>query len=668
MWGKLSVVTLIMVNYNSNRKRKRLYKKNHVMKKKHIELLNYLLNHINATSKEIAAALSISTRSVKNYVNEINLLNKEKVILSSKQGYTIQKTLARNLLSSHDEELPQTSEQRGFYIIKQIMLEHSSHVDIFDLCDSLYVSYSTIKSDIAKMNKTFANFHIHFTCENDVVRLHGSEKNKRKLVSYVMYEETDQQFMDAGIIKESFSDVSIDKVSNIIRNTFQKYNYYINDFSFVNLLLHFAIIIDRMQEGNLLESQNEDFYIESEIERSLVLELCQQLEDVFHIKFNKNEQFEIYMLFKTNANYSMPSSEENLRKLVGNEILQLTKDIVQKVNESYLIDLNHESFVTPFSLHLKNLLLRAKNETYTKNPMVDAIKSSCPTVYDIAIFISLELMHRYQIEINEDEVTFLALHIGAEIEREKTNDSKIKCILLCPDYMNMTSIIYNKLLIDFGNQINIIKTISYEHELEKLHYDILITTVPLKNQNEHEICTIPPFNFESSFSHLQQCIENFKINQKNFILKKNFNDFFSEELFLANPLENEKNAVLHRLCERMVELEYVTSDFEENVLVREKAASTAFVNIAIPHAMEMEALKTCIGVVISKQGIRWDQQCIHLVLLVAINKVDKRIFHDLYEALVILFSNDKVMELVSKCTSFSDFEKLIYSSISYHEE
>lgn len=337
-----------------------LYKENHVMKKKHIELLNYLLNHTNATSKEIAAALSISTRSVKNYVNEINLLHKDKIILSSKQGYTIQKTLARDLLSSYAEELPQTSEQRGFYIIKQIMLEHSSHLDIFDLCDSLYVSYSTIKSDIAKMNKMFANFHIHFTCENDEVRLHGSEKNKRKLVSYVMYEETDQQFMDAGMIKESFLDVSIDQVSYIIRNTFQKYNYYINDFSFVNLLLHFAIIIDRMQEGNFIDVSDEDFHIESETERSLVLELCKELEDVFHIKFNRNERFEVYMLFKTNANYSMPSSEENLKKLVGDDILQLTKDIVQKVNESYLIDLNHESFVTPFSLHLKKPIITCK--------------------------------------------------------------------------------------------------------------------------------------------------------------------------------------------------------------------------------------------------------------------------------------------------------------------
>ena len=96
-------------------------------------------------------------------------------------------------------------------------------MDLYDLCDALYVSYSTIKADIAKMNRAFANFHIEFTCENEEVRLHGSEKDKRRLVSYVMYEETDQQFMDANIITSSFPEFPVEQVSMIIRSTFQKY-------------------------------------------------------------------------------------------------------------------------------------------------------------------------------------------------------------------------------------------------------------------------------------------------------------------------------------------------------------------------------------------------------------------------------------------------------------
>ena len=518
------------------------------------------------------------------------------------------------------------------------------------------------------MNKMFANFHVTFQCENDILRICGSEKNKRKLVSYVMYEETNQQFMDTNIIRASFTDISIETVSEIIRGTFLKYNYYINDFSFVNLLLHFAIIIDRIREGNTVENQNENFIIESDIERSLVQELCSQLEEEFCIQFNQNERFEVYMLFKTNANYSMPSSYENLKKLVGEELISVTKQIISKVNDAYYINLDHENFITPFSLHLKNLLLRASNDTYTKNPMVDTIKNSCPTVYDIAIFIAQNLMERYPIKINEDEVTFLALHIGADIERQKTNNTKIQCVFLCPNYMAMTASIYNRLLIDFGNQINIKKTISYEHELEELAYDMLITTIPLKNPIHKAICQIAPFHSSFSQSHLQQAIDTFRTNQKNYILKKNFHDFFSKELFVANPKEAGRDEVIEMLTKKMVQLEYVNEDFKDKVMIRETAASTAFVNIAIPHSMDMEAIKTCIGVAVSSKGIRWDNHLVHVVLLVAINKIDKMIFHDLYEALVMLFSEDRVIELARGCTSFVHFEQLIATSIANQDE
>lgn len=541
-------------------------------------------------------------------------------------------------------------------------------MDLYDLCDALYVSYSTIKADIAKMNKAFANFHIEFTCENEEVRLHGSEKDKRRLVSYVMYEETDQQFMDANIITSSFPEFPVEQVSTIIRTTFQKFNYYINDFSFVNLLLHFAIIIDRVKEGNFVETRDRDFIIESENERALVEELCSRLEEALSISFNRNEQFEVYMLFKTNANYSLPSSEDSLKKLVGEDILALTREIIRKVNDSYYIDLNHENFITPFALHLKNLLLRVRNDTYTKNPMVDAIKSSCPTVYDIAIFIAMELMQRFHVDINEDEVTFLALHIGADIERQKTNDGKIQCILLCPDYMNMTATIYNKLLIDFGNQINIRKTISYEHELKQLHYDMLLTTIPLKCPVHKEVCLIPPFPSPNSRMDIQNTIDRYRTNKKNYILKKKFHDFFSSALFLANEDTPNRDDVLPLLCKSMEELEYVNEGFLTSVMIRETAASTAFGNIAIPHSMEMEALKTCIGVAISQKGIQWDNHIVHVVLLVALNKIDKQIFHDLYEALVDLFSKDDVMERMKECTTFAQFEHMICTSISYQEE
>lgn len=638
------------------------------MKKKHIELLQYLLdNPQTCTSKALAAALGISPRSIKNYVIEINLQSNEQIILSSKSGYTLNTQAAQKLLQQEVEQIPQTWEERSIYIVKQLMLGHTSHLDLYQLCEQLYVGYSTIKADISRMNKAYQNFDIQFVCENDCLRISGEEKNVRRLISFMVQEETSNNMMDITVLKESFPSIEIQYVSDIIQNTFHHYHYYINDFSYLNLLLHFAIIIDRLKEGNRVERTIRDLPIESAHEKALVDELCLRLEEQFHIILDTAERFEIYMLFKTNANYSMPNAKDNLRRVVGESILSLSNEIVSKINEEYYINLASEGFLTPFALHIKNLILRAQSGRYTKNPMAETIRSSCPTVYDIAIFVSLELMHHYNIKIKEDEVGFLALHIGAEIERQKTNEAKIQCVLLCPSYMHMTSELYNRLLITFGNQINIIKTASNERDFDGLEYDILLTTVKLTRAHQHLVVTIPPFIAQLNTSELLQTFDEFRTSKKNYILKKNFHYFFSDALFIANPKENNRDAIIHMMAEKMKFLEFVNDDFEEKVLIREKAASTAFVNIAIPHSMEMEALKTCIGVVISKKGIKWEQNIVHIVLLVAINKADKQTFRELYEALVMLFSDDKTMDLVKECTSFHNFENLVYSCISYEK-
>lgn len=632
-----------------------------------MELLHYMIDkNQSATSKELAGVLGISPRSVKNYVIEINLLSsKERVIMGLKSGYAINVQAAQELLAQESEQVPQTWEERSSYIIKQLMLEHTSLLDLYTLSEQLYVGYSTLKSDISRMNKAYASFDVQFICENDCVRIVGEEKKKRRLISYIVQEETSNQLMDISAIEASFPSIEIEKIASIIQKTFHQYNYYINDFSSINLLLHFAIIIDRIRDGNKVSANPTEFKIESAHEEALVAQLCLQLESQFDIVFDKEEQFEIYMLFKTNANYSMPNSTETLREVVGDEILTFVKDVVAKICEEYYIDIGNEGFITPFSLHIKNLILRAQSGRYTKNPMVETIKTSCPTVYDIAIFVSLELMHHFHLSINEDEVGFLALHIGAEIERQKTNVSKIQCVLLCPDYMQMTATLYNQLLINFGNQINIIKTASYESEFDGLEYDLLLTTVKLSRYHNHPSCTIPPFSGQLNVSVILDMLDKFRTSQKNYILKKNFHYFFSDELFYANADATTRDDVIHMLTEKMQELDYVHPDFEEKVLIREKAASTAFVNIAVPHSMEMEALKTCVGVAISRKGIVWDNHIVHVVLLVAINKADKQTFRELYEALVMLFSDEQVIELTRECNSFAKFEELVYSCISY---
>lgn len=524
------------------------------MKKKEQELLNYLSEFNKPVrSAEIANALDISVRSVKNYVHNINSLYGKNIILSSRNGYEL--NLQNNyslVLTNSSEQIPQTLEERSFFIIKQLVLNHSAQIEIFDLCDSLCVSYSTIKSIISKMNKTYSSYDLEFYCEHDCVRIKGNEINKRKLLSYVINEESKSSIMNVNVLKDNFASIDVEKLQNIIFKTFKKYNYYLNDFSTMNLLLHLLIIVDRELNGNELNDGQNEVSIDNQVELNFLNEFIEQLETTFDISINKYERFEIYMLFKTNANFSIEESSKKLKELVGDSIIELIDKYVEDINNIYMVDLSSKAFKTPFTLHLKNLLLRAQSGKYTSNPMAEIIKNNSPLIFDIAIYISLDLAERFNIKINEDETSFLAMHIGSEIERQADNKDKVPVAILCPNYHNMADQIMNSLMLNFGNQLNMVGSIHNENDFCTLNnpVSILFTTIPVTNTiintNTNEpldIVSISPLNLNSQFSIIQNAILQSQEKYRDRKLKVKFNDFFEPDLFVADSkLKNKKTS------------------------------------------------------------------------------------------------------------------------------
>lgn len=649
-----------------------------VMKKKEQELLNYLSEFNKPIrSAEIANALDISVRSVKNYVHNINSLYGKNIILSSRNGYEL--NLQNNyslVLTNSSEQIPQTLEERSFFIIKQLVLNHSAQIEIFDLCDSLCVSYSTIKSIISKMNKTYSSYNLEFYCEHDCVRIKGDEINKRKLLSYIINEESKSSIMNVNVLKNNFASIDVEKLQNIIFTTFKKYNYYLNDFSSMNLLLHLLIIVDRELNGNKLNDGQNEVSIDNQDELNFLNEFIAQLETTFDISINKYERFEIYMLFKTNANFSIEDSSKKLKELVGDNIIELIDKYVEDINNIYMVDLSSKAFKTPFTLHLKNLLLRAQSGKYTSNPMAEIIKNNSPLIFDIAIYISLDLAERFHIKINEDETSFLAMHIGSEIERQADNKDKIPVAILCPNYHNMADQIMNSLMLNFGNQLNMVGSIHNENNFYTLNnpVSILFTTIPVTtkiiNTNTNEpldVVLISPLNLKSQFSIIQNAILQAQEKYRDRKLKVKFNDFFEQSLFVVDSKLKNKKQVLTKLCDCLLVQNYVDTNFEESVYKRENAAGTAFGNVAIPHSIEMNAIKTSIAVAISKEGIQWNSNIVHIVLLLAINKADRRSFRALYESLISLFSEDKVIQEIRNCTSFDEFKSIIYTALGEKE-
>ncbi len=328
------------------------------------------------TGNELSTILGLSIRTIRGYIKEINTTYNTNIVLSSKNGYKLssQADSVINIVLQ-DEIVPQTQEDRSLYILKMFITKHTQSINIYDFCDALYLSYTAVKSVIAKMNKSLSSHGVSLSFKNDFVYFNGSENAKRKIISQILYEESKNSVINIRLMESYFPDIGIKKILNCIQRLLKNNSLYMNDFAIMNLLLHLAIMIDRNKNGyNLYDTCSSSPHNPYEV--YLLSDLLKYFESEMSITFTHYEISEISMILKSSINNINYNSD--LKELVGQEVTDLVYFYVQEINHMYMINLSDSAFIIPFASHLKNLLVRIKKNKCIINPMTSDIKMGFP--------------------------------------------------------------------------------------------------------------------------------------------------------------------------------------------------------------------------------------------------------------------------------------------------
>lgn len=628
------------------------------MRKKQSELLQFLLDNKNWTTADtLSHNLNVSIRTIKSYIAEINF-NYPGLISSSNRGYQVDQKQTLRVLKTKDG-IPQDYDERCIYLIKRCLLNKSKTLNLFDLCDELFVSFSTLKNEISQMNTTFGGFNLSFSCSDNKFQIDGRESNKRRLVSHVMFEEVSGNFLDLSFLQDSFPKFNVEEISETINKILNKHRFYINDFSFINLLMHIMIIGARSKSNRKKLLIDNYYNREDSLDLSDVTQdICLFINDFFEIRCSHEDYSEIQILLQSNMDVNSRTIKKSLKSVIDSRILKITRNLITSVDEHYYINLKSEDFITPFALHLKNLQTRLSTNSVIKNPMWESLKLSCPTVYDIAAFMAYQLGIIFNKTISEDEIGFLALHIGTELERQKKDEEKVNCVVLCPNYLSIKDELSKKIIEEFSKRITIKKFISFENEIPENGIDLLITTIPVKPAKYRVDLLLAPFTASLDSAKINLTIGEIESRKKCKLLAENLDLYFNKELFIYSTSYSNQKDIIECLGNKLISMNYVTSTFIDEIWKREKASSTAFKNIAIPHPLKMSAFKTCIAIAIFPKGIEWNKgHIVNIVCMTAFNKMDNKNFHKLYEILIDLLNRPAFFSRIKDYSTFEKFKQ-----------
>lgn len=625
------------------------------------EMLLKILQRSNKpiTGKELAKQLDCSTRTIINYINQLNNDSKESFILSGQDGYYINRSVS---IEAEEDDVPQDRTQRMFYLLRLLLLSKEEGVDAFDLADDMYISYSLLKKEISDFNTILKPYGVTIISRNNLVMVEGEEKAKRRVMTSFIQKNQGENILNDDTLRSYFSDEIVDPVNRIIQANINNVNAYINEFSRLNLLLHLSIITNRLVIGKQLQEENKNRKAIENRSESLAFHIISDVERSFDIRLNNTEYAQMSALIQSHVH--LDNFESVQTDPDDNGIYKDLKQIMEEVSDRYYLDFLNDTFLIPFSLHIENLMMRLQKDILIENPIKESFRNSSPFLYDIAIFIidSIKKKHGIDKNVSDNELTFLVMHLALELERQKQDSSNVSCLLYFPKYLGMENSLLNKIRLHFEDMITIAGIVHSEEEIGNHDYDILISFVNVDIPMDKKYIRISPLLSQQDYSLLNEAITQLQQEKLLNNLKNAFPFFFKENNFIVTQEDMDKYEVIHLLCERLENNGQVLNGFEQQVIQREDAISTGYINFAVPHGVSLNVEEQSVAVLIAPQGIMWSERKIYCVMLMAVNPEALKEFQDMYNALLLLLMETDCVERFRSVENFSQFRDILLNT------
>lgn len=638
------------------------------MKEKQAKVLSYLNNQNSwTTASELSIAVECSVRSIKNYITELNTLYPD-LITSSKKGFLLSdKALAFQLLKESQDAIPQTQEGRKAYIVQKLLIENRK-MNLDSLAAELCVSPLTLNNEIAKFKKELIPFDLVFHTKNNQAWIEGNEKNKKKMISHIIYDSTKDFCCNMDAVQKYLPNIDLRIIRQIVTDSLRENHYYMDDFSLLNFILHVGITTERclghgrMPKTEKEETRKEMCSLPSHI-RAIMDQITMKMEQYFQVQFYLSEQLDLSLLLMTRLNQD-PQTEELsvLQEKIPQDIWNLLEVIQHKVRQTFYLNLNDQEFLFRLALHLKNMFIRLEHHISLKNPQLHSIKNSYPFIYDVSVFIADIVRQERGFLLSEDEISYITLHLGVQLEEQRIFQERVRVLLICPHYYSSNHKLLGKISMLFEDSVLIRGALSGPEDIPSYKdYDFIISAMPILPTPDVPVVQISYQLNNSDILAISSAIEGIKKLRMKTMLEQKLKFLFHKDLFFFNPpFRTEQEAISH-MADRLKDTGYVGADFKQKIYKREQISSSAFGNIAMPHPMEMCSKKTAIAVSSYPSPIPWNGNRVNLVLMLSITEEERPLFRDIFDFVTEIISDAKNLQTLVAAKTYDDFIHFLVS-------
>lgn len=362
------------------------------------------------------------------------------------------------------------------------------------------ISEGTLAKDLDEAAEWLHNYDIQLIRRPGLgILLKGDEGRRRQAIANIVYESLDenqimqllhgelqQKAISAKMRNQVFRLLDADmteQIERILLDAGERLHIHYTDSAFVGLIIHIGLAVKRIRNNERIEMEAERLQkLMMMPEFSVAEEICDQLKEVFHINIPRGETG--YITAHLSSARIWPNMERINQNIESINLRQLITDMIAQVEKSIGIMLHDdERLVEDLCNHMAPAISRLSMGVRIENPQLESISEEYPEIMQAAKDASEMLCQATGLaEIPDAEISFLAMHFGAAMEKKLQQMKTVSVMVVCPTGIGTSRILEASLKKSFSC-INVHGTISAFHidteQLRKQGIDLIISTVTL---------------------------------------------------------------------------------------------------------------------------------------------------------------------------------------------
>ena len=423
--------------------------------------------------QELAERVGVSKRTVQRELEYLgNELDAYGISFESRTGKGVwlsgdteqKKKLQQELCRSDDYDVSDREDRRKRLLLE--ILKDKGLKKLFYYADLFQVSEATVSSDLESVEGWLEEHGLKVTRKpGSGTMISGSEGNYRKAIRVFIEENIDTRTLrEAYDISESekpeeisyhsiswiFKEDVLKKVTKCISGMNNRKILSLTESSYVGLVLHITIAINRILKNEIIETKEELLQrMEKDEDFLLAEEIVARLEEEFAISIPEIEKAYICLHIKGAKHQGIEWDGAKTVEIERQELLEMMNEMIDAYDKEAAFVLKQDNeFIQGLLAHLQPTLIRLIYDMKIANPVLEEIKSSYPDIFEKSKNVARVLEKWVQRPVPEEETGFLAVHFGAamvRMEGKQENLRRVRVGIVCASGIGISRLMLSKL-------------------------------------------------------------------------------------------------------------------------------------------------------------------------------------------------------------------------------